>query len=259
MSFENPIETHRFPTICDYSIIDREPIDRSRIRGIVFCATHRLIELFKILPEIDGQITLVSSQLHGTACSDYNLHKAYLDRAPWPKIIHWYAKNMLVEDQMVSPLPIGLMVGKKIGFMKEQFGKGAKRHFMYVNFEINTNHGEREPAHTIANEVKGALVLSGRSHQRDFFQYILDVRDSEYVLCPPGSGIDTWRFWECLYMGSIPIVQRSPMTEYYAELFPIVQVDFWEELHELPPASRPSGNYREKLDFNYWKDLICAV
>lgn len=260
IEFDNPIETHRFPTLCDYAILDREPIDTDKIKGLVFCATHRLIEFFRIVEKLDVHITLLSSQQHGTPCSDYNLHQAYSNHAPWGKISHWYAKNMLTNSIMISPLPIGLMVGNKIEFMKDEFKKGAnKKHSLYVNFEINTNHGEREPAHMIALEIKGAKVLSGRTHTADFPEYIMDVRDSQYVLCPPGSGVDTWRFWETLYMGSIPIVQRSPMTEYYSELFPIVQLDFWEQLHELPAPSLPHGDYREKLNFDWWKDLICGV
>mgnify|MGYP007083423338 CR=1 FL=1 len=257
--FIDPIQTQRWPTLCDYAILDQEQIDPGKIAGRVFCPTHRLLEFFQILVKLDTQITLLSSQLHGTPHSDYNVHQAYLDRAPWPKIEHWYARNLLVEDLMVSPLPIGILVNRaKLQFMQETYGKGEKRMRLYANFEINSNHGERDVAHSFAKRFPGAKVLPGDRHYASFQEYILDVRDSRYVLCPPGSGLDTWRLWETLYMGSVPIVKRSPMTEYYADLYPMVLIDFWEELLDLPPASVPEGDYRKRLSMGFWKDLICA-
>lgn len=257
--FDDPIETQRWPELCDYAIIDREAIDPRKISGVVFCATHRLLEFFQILSKLDVQITLLSSQLHGTPHSDYNVHQAYLDRAPWPKIRHWYARNLMAENLMVSPLPIGIMANPaKLQFMREMYGRPEKKYTLYANFEINSNHGERDVAHTFAMRINGAKVMPGDRHHANFFDYILDIRDSQFVLCPPGSGLDTWRFWETLYMGSIPIVKRSPMTEYYADLYPIVLVDFWEELLDLPPASRPEGDHRKQLTHSFWKDLVCA-
>lgn len=261
--FDDPIETHKWPGIADYAIID-DPIEPERIKGRVFCVTHRLPEFFDIVRKMqikDESVILLSSQLHGKPCSDYNTREAYVDL--WPSaVLTWFARNLQVHRAELYPLPIGLMVGDKIGAMRAEYERQSeKKHTLYANFEINTNHGEREPAHTFALEVKGAKVMSGRGHACDFYQYIRDINESVFVLCPPGSGIDTWRLWETLYLGSIPVVQRSAMTEYYSSLYPMVLLDFWEELRDFEnlEATKGMDNWREVLTFTWWKDKICSA
>ena len=59
---------------------------------------------------------------------------------------------------------------------------------------------------------------------------------SRYALCPPGFGPDTHRFYECIYLGCIPIVVRTntvfdrlydPRTG-----FPCLVVERWEDVTE---------------------------
>lgn len=258
--FDDPIENFKWPGICDYAVIDNQ-IEAEKIKGRVFCVTHRLPEFFRAMKanKDQEQIRLLSSQLHGRPCSDYNTRQAYVDLSS-NLVDVWFARNLLVYDNSIHPLPIGLMVGNKIGAMQAEFERPSeKKHTLYCNFEIGTNHGEREAAHMYALEVKGAKVMSGRGHSCDFYQYIRDVKESVFVLCPPGSGIDTWRLWETLYMGAIPVVQRSSMTEHYASIFPMVLIDFWEELMDFENLNATPGmdNWRDALTFTWWKELVC--
>jgi len=51
------------------------------------------------------------------------------------------------------------------------------------------------------------------------------------VACPRGQGIDTYRFWEAIYMGAIPIITRPPKA--YAQCIeglPVIIVEQWSEL-----------------------------
>ena len=40
-------------------------------------------------------------------------------------------------------------------------------------------------------------------------------------------GVDCHRTWEALYLKTIPIVDRSLVTEYFSQFFPMVLVDNW--------------------------------
>lgn len=55
--------------------------------------------------------------------------------------------------------------------------------------------------------------------------------DYKFVVCPRGNGIDTHRFWETLYRGSIPIVESSDWAKYFqSHGVPMLIVSDFEEL-----------------------------
>jgi hypothetical protein len=44
----------------------------------------------------------------------------------------------------------------------------------------------------------------------DYDQYLKELAQSKFVICPPGYGYDTHCIWESLTVGSIPVVEISP-------------------------------------------------
>ena len=57
------------------------------------------------------------------------------------------------------------------------------------------------------------------------------VSDYKFIVCPRGNGIDTVRFWETLYRGSIPIVESSDWARYFqSHGIPMLLVDNFKEL-----------------------------
>ncbi|MFO1131477.1 MAG: hypothetical protein U1E16_05685 [Hyphomicrobiales bacterium] len=82
---------------------------------------------------------------------------------------------------------------------------------------------------------------------------------------PQGNGMDCFRTWEALALGTVPIVRRSPLDRLYrAHRLPVAIVEDWEEVtparlaqwaEELVPALEPA---RHKLSAGYWTGLIRA-
>lgn len=86
-----------------------------------------------------------------------------------------------------------------------------------------------------------------------------------FVVCPRGNGIDTHRFWETLYRGSLPIVEISEWAVYFqSHGIPMVLVNsfddiltwserhllnIWQECHKNPVEI-------ESLWPKYWINLI---
>ena len=60
--------------------------------------------------------------------------------------------------------------------------------------------------------------------------------DSRYALCPRGCGVDTHRFYECIYLGCVPIVTRTNTVfdRLYAPDtgFPCLVVERWADVTE---------------------------
>jgi len=59
------------------------------------------------------------------------------------------------------------------------------------------------------------------------------TRESRYALCPRGYGVDTHRFYECIYLGCVPIVTRTNTVfdRLYAA-FPCLLVNEWSDVTE---------------------------
>jgi hypothetical protein len=60
--------------------------------------------------------------------------------------------------------------------------------------------------------------------------------ESRYALCPRGCGVDTHRFYECIYLGCVPIVLRTHTVfdRLYAPDtgFPCLVVERWADVTE---------------------------
>lgn len=86
----------------------------------------------------------------------------------------------------------------------------------------------------------------------------------KFVACPRGNGLDTHRFWETLYRGSIPIVKESTWARLIEKLgIPLVVVPEW-----TPSELSKAISYAEFKDFdprnvsalwiNYWDELFTS-
>ena len=79
----------------------------------------------------------------------------------------------------------------------------------YLNFKVETYPHERQLIQNMFQSKSWVTcgtpvdTLEGRK------EFLKDIRNHEFVLCPRGNGVDTHRLWETLYMGSIPIVKND--------------------------------------------------
>lgn len=95
----------------------------------------------------------------------------------------------------------------------------------------------------------------------DWSENIKDIQNYKYCLAPPGVGPDTFRTWESLLVGTVPIVFRTCVDELYEDL-PILVIDSFEQineefLNEQYDIIVSRDNYKlEKLYSKYWLDII---
>ena len=135
------------------------------------------------------------------------------------------------------------------------------RNLVYVNYNIKNNLAKRIVPYELLKNKSYATIKYGLNGQM-FDEYLEDIYDHKFVICPEGNGIDTHRTWECLYMNTIPIEKRNINNQFYTDL-PICFVDDWEEINEtfLENEYVRIKNIEwnlDKLDFNYWKNKIIS-
>jgi len=193
---------------------------------------------------------------------------------PPPDNVMWFTTNVAIRyngptfgfGSNIQSIPIGiendfwLKDKKKIMESKLKNPKKYKS-LVYCNHNIKTNTQKRQKPYEVLRGAKYATVHVG-ANGTGFDNYIDNVYNHPFVVCPEGNGIDTHRIWECLYMNTFPIVLRNINNSYYTDL-PILFLDSWEEMSEkflfdsFMEMSRKEWNM-DKLNFEYWKDVISS-
>jgi len=170
----------------------------------------------------------------------------------------WFSTNMNSELINHDILPLGVANDETIKHINRNLGQ-PKDILLYCNFNPNTNRELRPGIKQIFQHMSYCLNK----------QYILDehyfqhMACAKFVVCPEGNGIDTYRVWETLYSGGIPILQDSPFSRRVSQLFPALVMSDFEEIHkrflidkweELKDKLIP-----ERLNFSWWHNRIKMI
>jgi len=182
---------------------------------------------------------------------------------------YWFSVNKL--SNKVFSIPIGITnycddsdihkIYGNLDIMIEIMNEPKiKKNLVFMNFNISTYPIERQHIYNLfcdkewISKTEIINTLEGRKN------FLREIHNHVFVLCPRGNGIDTHRLWETLYMGSIPIIKKNIAYEDFYDL-PICLVNEWEEIDEeflLKEQDRilNSDLNIEKLFMNYWINKI---
>lgn len=183
-----------------------------------------------------------------------------------PEGATWFTTNVDIVHERVFSIPIGIendfWLKDKKRIMESKLKNPKKyRSLVYCNHNIKTNTQKRQKPYEVLRGAKYATVHVG-ANGTGFDNYIDNVYNHPFVVCPEGNGIDTHRIWECLYMNTFPIVLRNINNSFYTDL-PILFLDSWEEMNEkflfdsFMEMSRKEWNM-DKLNFEYWRDYVLS-
>ena len=237
---------------------------------VVYTDTTYANRLNRVLPRTRGaQIVLVTH--NGDACvGTSNLRAFDADYALRADCVaHWFAQNIAVRDPRLSVLPVGLeRPGCGPGLPKEPLlafrrnYPNGRRHLLYLNHAIVTNAAVREKPYRLFEKARYALVRHGMNGM-DYAAYLRDLSNSAYCISPPGNGLDCHRTWEAMYVGCVPIVLRSVMSEALYANLPVLLVDDYDEVNEVvlrEGLSRfPEAAFtRAALFFEFYREAIAA-
>lgn len=199
-------------------------------------------------------------------------HKYLTDYLPDEKIIAWFSVHTLTNiNQKLHALPLGVdqrnlklfHSWKSANEIFYKLRKKPKEKLIYINFNVNCRKRLR---------LKSALKQQNYS---DFFfstpnkshtQYFSEMAECKFTLCPQGFGPDSYRIWEALLVGSIPVIEKcsKALMQVYSDL-PILVVknlkslnkEFLEQEYEKMVSN---NNYNfKKLYVSYWQKKIDRV
>jgi hypothetical protein len=205
-------------------------LDSSKVRAgdVIFCESD-LFGDFKerALPNLRKPLIVILGN------SEKNHEASYFEPLPGVRI---FAQNLVGPSTGAEVLPIGVKndwySGNRV--LQSVRGRGvspdARLPRIMWEFNVNINFVERgEAAKWLlrANTCDHLPDSTPSEHRNSLERYC-------FVASPPGSSLDNHLTWEAMYLGCVPIVLRSHMSERYAGLgLPIWVLDSYSELLNL--------------------------
>jgi len=222
---------------------------------VIFCNTEVVDLLFESLKSVNNlyNLKLITHQ------SDRAVTKKLFNKKP-SCISHWYSTNVAYQNPQLTPIPLGVNDFTSYDYMNEEI---LNKYFykekiienrvekLYVNFNFNTNRRERSNLFEFFNKKEWAVVEY--PHQ-DPEKYYENIKKYKFVLCPWGNGYDTYRFWESLYLGAIPITKSHKAYKSFEDL-PVVFINNYKTLN-IQSLDKKTSLLEEKLNIKYWINLI---
>lgn len=246
---------------------------------VIFVDPWQIDEFVKdILPLIHVKFVLMS----GDSDDSNPKPSAWQILSKDTRMIHWFMHNYNLSLQdpywnRTTPLPVGNSQWNQhkenlIKVLDEGYGlrdgmhlnpsiKVSTNKWILASFNVPSNPDARQPVWDLACKSTGKLApvttcIQGQSLE----EHYKTVSEYKFVLSPHGLGLDCYRTWEALYLGTFPIVKTSSLDRSYENL-PVLIVQDWEDIDESllqeTYQTFTSTRYRyEELYKGYWFDRV---
>jgi hypothetical protein len=275
VSFYSKEHLRQYPNLIEYcnkliyvdskiQIIEKEIIENSYSFFIKPDWINYFCEI--IMPYINHPFILVTHNSdHTVGPVNYNYNHVHMncnyEILNNKYLINWYGVNMLPNEKGIN-LPIGLENTCWKGYDYNTCLKNVnnkKQFLLYFNFN-NTN--------PLRKKIRSQILANGfiENKQCQWEQYIHELSQYKFCISPPGNGIDCHRHWECIYVGTIPIIltnENDPIYNYFKNLpilfvedYSIITPDFLEIQFEK------FKNKSFDLDITklkYWKNKFAKI
>jgi len=230
------------------------------LRGIFY---QSMDELWAGSPRPSRPYILVT---HG---GDPPINQDYAHILNDPNLMHWYATNAGLQHDKLTAIPAG------VEYNLSQAQRKIIEDAMHSDIPKDKNIfcGYFSVHHWVEERLRCMYAMKRNGLEMDnrvsYMQYLLELKRHRFCLCPIGNGIDTFRLWEALYMGCIPVItkrinkERVLVEQYrHDEIYsriPKIKIDCWEDLNPgILTEELYSNSYfkSEILDFNFWRTKI---
>ena len=154
-------------------------------------------------------------------------------------ILHVYCPNLPFYNNKYSPFPRGILKNNYLKAVQniKNFDRSKN---IYCNFSVYSysNHRINDFKYWWNLSQSNNYITIRKPNHSDDGSYWKDLYEHKFNICSsPASDTDknqnrdTYRLWETLVAGCIPIIKRSKMVEFFYSLnLPILIVNNWEEV-----------------------------
>ena len=259
-----PLSGDAFRGICDHVFwSNSSPRENASFRhgDIVFCKIDEVWRLFRALRRTRKRVILVTGEGSKPVTT-----RLWLRRPP--HVAAWFGTNMFAAGKSAHHLPLGLgNAGSDTTLQHGEIrdalaGSESRDELLYANFSRGTNPELRGPLWDwLSGPGCSWATTAGHAGSSGKRRYLAEIVRHRFVLCPPGTGEDTHRFWESRYAGCIPVIRSSPAMNPFAALLPVVVVPDFRDLspgllRTFTPSRAASPGSLAALWLPFWEELI---
>jgi len=250
-----------FRDLCDYVVdaLDPDPRDYRRALtpanaagveagSLIYLSPRADQDYFfrDVYPRLRAPVFLMTGGTGKPNPGPHGVHLADRTAGGGPRILRWVCENVDRDDPRLIPIPIGIRaVFERLlpRLQDEAAALSTKSKLVCANFDPATA-SDRE---SLAALLSGADWVDRIPYQpRRTYAVSRQILPYEFAFCPPGKGVDTYRCWEYLYCGVIPILKRSGIDALFEDL-PVLLVDDWSQVSE-PWLREQSRAIRARFD-----------
>jgi hypothetical protein len=248
----------------DYEVVDTLPEAKGDFVVIMDNKDHPA--RLRRLGHHDGKIVVVA------AGSDGAFSRGLLPHRQLPaNVAALFTINAEVDDPRVIGVPLGVRIERaELVHRALTQRTNVRKSLLYANFSCGPlyprRNGRPHIRHLLANRLRGTdwlhlnMAKSARPSDATRLAYYANMARHEFALSPEGFGADCYRHWECLYFGTIPIIQAGPVMSRFSDL-PIL---FTKDYTEVDPLYLQAQRERfaarhfelEKLTVSFYKTLF---
>ena len=229
------IQQYRYFKVNDIFIIDFDNITEECIETIskyskIFIFGDQLYTfLINVAPRLKNNFILISHN------SDINLDDKYIPLIEkLDKLIKVYSQNVSLSSpyihEKIECLPIAIANslwshGNFEIFKKVLKENNVKSELCFFGFNFETN---RKVRLDVFNKLQNKFPW--KNPNETFENYIRLLSSYKYCICPEGNGVDSHRFWECIYLGIVPIIKKNNWSTNFLGKVPMIVLENWEDL-----------------------------
>jgi len=174
--------------------------------------------------------------------------------------LHIISMSVSICHPNITFIPLGIYSRFNHFHMKHN----KKDILCYLNMGIPCDRWFGNPRKIIINSLTSNHEFIVKKTNLSMDEFYNDISKSKFMICPRGCGIDTYRLWDCIMLGCIPIVEKYESHNSWNDL-PILFLDNIRDYELLTEdfLNRKYDKFLEK-DFNYdkctndyWYKKIC--
>lgn len=215
--------------------------------AILYCQADQ-IESFisNYLPHIRFPFSLITGKWHLPSLKP---NESFLELFSNEWLVEWYSQNQVDEESPIHPFPYGVNFENVVTFAGMHIEESVRELKPLIPF--STIHAHMKPEDRIFREG----IKTQMQPRKSFDEYLSDLKQHKYVICTPGDRPDTYRHWESIACGAIPITLKGKNFEALFQDSAIYSDNFFV----LSPNVLKESNARHREDIvhvDYWKQRI---